>query len=146
MAVTAVRLRRSLEHYADRVADEWAELLTEAVRGDAPKAASSGDPRQRPPGTLQRAIRHDPVQRLGSSRRFRLVAPGLEARTTAKGARPHVIRPRRPGGTLVFYKGGQVRFAKVVQHPGNAPTDWFGKSLRKHGPETLRAAGRRVRL
>lgn len=146
MAVTAVRLRRSLEQYADRVADEWADLLTEAVRADAPRAQSTGDPRQRPPGTLQRAIKHGPVQRLGSARRFRITAPGIEALTTAKGARAHVIRPKRAGGVLTFHKDGSVRFAKVVNHPGNAPTDWWAKSLRQHAAPTLRQAGRRVRL
>jgi hypothetical protein len=142
---TAARLRQSLEQYADRVADEWAELLTEAVRPEAPKATPTGDPRQRPPGTLQRAIRHGPVQRLGTSRRFKLEAPGIEAATTDKGARPHVIRPRG-GGVLTFHSDGAVRFAKVVQHPGNVGTGWWAKAIQKHGPATLRQAGRRVRL
>lgn len=140
-----MRLRRSIEEYADRVAEEWAELLTEAVRPEAPKATPTGDPRQRPPGTLQRAIRHGPVQRLGTGRRFKLEAPGIEAKTTAGGARPHVIRPRKAGGILTFHSGGSVRFARVVQHPGNVGTDWWAKAIRKHGAETLRQAGRRVR-
>lgn len=146
MPVSALRLRRSLEDYANRVGDEWAELLTEAVRADAPKAAATGDPRQRPPGTLQRAIRHGPVGRTGSGVRFKLEAPGIEAKTTDAGARPHVIRPRRTGGVLTFHSDGAVRFARVVQHPGNVGTGWWAKAIRKHGPETLRQAGRRVRL
>lgn len=145
MPVTADRLRQSLEQYADRVADEWADLLTEAVRADAPKATPTGDPRQRPPGTLQRAIRHGPVQRLGNGRRFQLQAPGIEAKTTAEGARPHVIRPHKTGGVLTFHSGGSVRFARVVQHPGNAGTDWWAKSIRQHAGETLRQAGGRAR-
>lgn len=146
MPASAVRLRQSLEQYADRVADEWAELLTEAVRPEAPKATPTGDPRQRPPGTLQRAIRHGPVQRFGTGRRFKLQAPGIEAKTTNEGARPHVIRPRKSGGVLTFHSDGAVRFAKVVQHPGNAGTGWWAKVIQKHGPRTLREAGRRVRL
>jgi hypothetical protein len=34
------------------------------------------------------------------------------------GTRPHVIRPRNPGGWLRWFEGGKVRFAKVVHHPG----------------------------
>jgi hypothetical protein len=34
------------------------------------------------------------------------------------GTGPHDIRPRKPGGTLVFTVGGQKVFAKRVRHPG----------------------------
>jgi hypothetical protein len=32
--------------------------------------------------------------------------------------KPHIIRPRRPGGVLAFKVNGRQIFAKVVQHPG----------------------------
>lgn len=35
-----------------------------------------------------------------------------------EGSRPHVIRPRRPGGVLRFEVGGQVLFRRSVRHPG----------------------------
>lgn len=35
------------------------------------------------------------------------------------GTRPHIIRPKKPGGVLVFTnKAGQLIFAKQVHHPG----------------------------
>lgn len=34
------------------------------------------------------------------------------------GTRPHVIRPKRSGGVLVFTVGGTKVFARKVQHPG----------------------------
>jgi hypothetical protein len=46
------------------------------------------------------------------------------------GTRPHVIRPRRPGGVLRFTVNGQVVFARYVNHPGNKPNDFLRKALR----------------
>lgn len=34
------------------------------------------------------------------------------------GTRPHQIRPRKPGGSLVFKVGDKTVFARVVNHPG----------------------------
>lgn len=34
------------------------------------------------------------------------------------GTGPHVIRPKRPGGVLVFTVGGTKVFTKKVNHPG----------------------------
>ena len=46
------------------------------------------------------------------------------------GTRPHIIRPRRPGGVLRFTVNGQVVYARFVRHPGNKPNDFLIKSLR----------------
>lgn len=46
------------------------------------------------------------------------------------GARPHQIRPRRPGGVLRFTVNGQVVFARLVNHPGNKPNDFLRQALR----------------
>ena len=46
------------------------------------------------------------------------------------GARPHQIRPRRPGGVLRFTMGGRVVYAKYVNHPGNKPNDFLQQALR----------------
>lgn len=37
------------------------------------------------------------------------------------GTRPHVIKPRRKGGSLRFVVKGKVVFTKRVNHPGNRP-------------------------
>jgi HK97 gp10 family phage protein len=34
------------------------------------------------------------------------------------GTKPHQIRPKKPGGVLMFTMGGQKVFARSVQHPG----------------------------
>lgn len=34
------------------------------------------------------------------------------------GTKPHQIKPKKPGGVLVFNAGGQKVYARVVNHPG----------------------------
>ncbi len=48
------------------------------------------------------------------------------------GTRAHKIRPKKPGGVLVFTpKGGSGKvFARVVNHPGTKPNDFLLKALR----------------
>jgi hypothetical protein len=143
--VTRNTLRPAVTEWAGRVAAAWADELGEAVASDAPVAKPTGDPRQRPPGTLQRRVKATRPVGLAGAYRFRVQAPGIEAVTTARGARPHVIRPRR-GRVLVWYADGQRRAAASVQHPGNPPSDWFAKALREHGQATLRRAVARSRF
>lgn len=50
------------------------------------------------------------------------------------GTRPHVIRPRRPGGVLRFRVGGQVVYAKFVNHPGTTGRPFLSQALREVGP------------
>lgn len=46
------------------------------------------------------------------------------------GQRPHVIRPRSPGGVLAFRSRGEQVFARSVNHPGARPRTWWDDSLR----------------
>lgn len=47
------------------------------------------------------------------------------------GTRPHIIRPKRPGGVLVFQnKAGQTVFAREVHHPGTRPYRILTDALR----------------
>ncbi len=46
------------------------------------------------------------------------------------GTRPHIIRPRRPGGVLRFTVGGRVVYARYVSHPGTRPNDFLTDALR----------------
>jgi hypothetical protein len=61
-----------------------------------------------------------------------------------EGARPHVIRPRDPRGSLVFRAGGRLIFTKQVNHPGNQGNPWLYKALvhqaRVHGYSARRTA------
>ncbi len=43
------------------------------------------------------------------------------AAVNEKGSRPHVIRPRKRDGMLVFYIGGRKIVTKQVNHPGTKP-------------------------
>lgn len=73
-------------------------------------------------GNLGRSIREDDQLMVGP---FVVTggvsAGGLEADYALyvhEGTRPHMIFPRRPGGTLAFEVDGRTVFARSVHHPG----------------------------
>lgn len=138
-------LRDLIVRWAEAVTGGWADEITDEIRARAPVAAPTGDPRQRPSGTLRDRITHTPAAALGEGYGFQVQAPGIEAVTTAKGAAPHVIRPKA-GKVLVFYVNGEQRFAPEVNHPGNAGTDWFGQGLREAGQPSLDRAARNAQV
>ena len=45
------------------------------------------------------------------------------------GTRPHVIRPRSPGGVLAFKIGGQMIFTKRVNHPGTKANPFYDHAV-----------------
>lgn len=78
----------------------------------------------------------------GSFRTTTIVeARGLRTRVTntaphasylENGTRPHVIRPKRPGGVLVFVTSiGNTVFAREVHHPGTRPYRILADALRR---------------
>lgn len=80
-------------------------------------------------GRLRASIRADPP-RIFSLRGSLTVGSDLEyAAAVNDGSRPHVIRPRR-AQVLRFRVGGQVVFAKIVNHPGTRGTHFLDKALR----------------
>jgi hypothetical protein len=118
------------------------------MRTDSQTPISTPTPTStRAPGELRRAIRALPTPLLasGTAYRGRLVVPVIQAATTDKGARAHVIRPRRAGGMLRFYwpQAGGIVHRRWVNHPGNAPMRWWQSGLRRHAQPALRAAARR---
>jgi hypothetical protein len=48
-----------------------------------------------------------------------------------QGARPHIIRPRKPGGMLFFYwaKVGHTVSLRSVRHPGNRAYHWAERGM-----------------
>ena len=46
------------------------------------------------------------------------------------GARPHIITPSRPGGTLAFRGKKGMVFASRVNHPGHDPNRYLVNALR----------------
>jgi hypothetical protein len=47
-----------------------------------------------------------------------------------KGARPHIIVPRR-AQTLRFYSHGRIVYSKFVHHPGTKPNRYLTDNLRR---------------
>lgn len=59
------------------------------------------------------------------------------------GTRPHVIRPRRPDGVLRFRVGGQVVYARFVNHPGMRGRPFLSMAMHQVGPSMgWRVSGR----
>lgn len=60
-----------------------------------------------------------------------------------RGTPPHVIRPRKPGGMLVFKSStGQTVFARQVQHPGTPAFRIMEDALRIGVRKALARGGR----
>lgn len=82
-------------------------------------------------GRLRASIRADPP-RIFSLRGSVTVGSDVEyAGYVNDGTRPHVIRPRRTGGVLRFSVGGQVVYARVVNHPGTRARPFLDRALRE---------------
>lgn len=45
------------------------------------------------------------------------------------GTKPHVIKPKSPGGVLVFKVGGKTVYARSVNHPGTKPQPFMRPAL-----------------
>lgn len=59
-----------------------------------------------------------------------LIASQVEyAAHVETGTRPHVIRPKVPGGVLHFEVRGADVFARSVSHPGTAAQPYIGPSI-----------------
>lgn len=135
MAVDSSKLRRGIESWALQVTDNASDRMQDYARhGDAPRKT----------GELANDIRAKNVVQNGRRYRSGLVASTIQALTTDQGARPHVIRPKRPGGVLVFPSRGAVVFARSVNHPGNRAQKWWGPMHDRRWPHALRLAARQV--
>lgn len=138
MPSDARRLKEALRYWALLVTDEANIRMEQYAQQEAPRVT----------GDLARSIKRKPTRVVGDRMEAGLVATTIQAATTSKGARPHVIRPKRAGGRLVFYwpkAGGVVAFPKV-NHPGNRGTKWWPAVHRRRWPRALKAAARGRRL
>lgn len=71
------------------------------------------------------------TEREAGGLRTRITNSAEHASYLNNGTRPHVIRPRKPGGVLVFTnKAGQIVFAREVHHPGTRPYRILDDALR----------------
>lgn len=94
----------------------------------------AGPRRDRPPGTLRDSI----------VKRFRTTGDGVVVEVGSddpiallhhEGTEPHPIRPKRPGGVLVFWsdQAGAVVMVRGVNHPGTQPNRFLTEALRVLG-------------
>ena len=85
---------------------------------------------RRAPGSMKQGIRVSIGRGPGGEFRGTVNVRHPAALYVTGGTRPHIIRPRRPGGVLRFTVGGRVVYARYVNHPGNKPNDFLVQSLR----------------
>lgn len=45
------------------------------------------------------------------------------------GTKPHIIRPRKPGGVLAFPMGGRTVFATYSRHPGTRAREFLKNAI-----------------
>jgi hypothetical protein len=67
------------------------------------------------------------VLRRGGKVIIRMSNDAKYAAILEKGSRPHIIRPKKPGGVLRFNVGGQWVSARQVRHPGTKPYRFLSK-------------------
>lgn len=128
-------LRRQLRQQQRSFGRVASELTVSALRSAAPTKTHE----------LERSIKA--TQPSVSDRRVEFTAETgdlIQAETTEKGARPHVIVPRSKRA-LSFYwrKAGRVVVLKKVNHPGNPARPWFAPTVARW-PDIAARAWRRV--
>lgn len=139
MTVDATRLNRGLVRLGTQIAYAARDETVAQMRRHPLVPRDTGE--------LVGSIRGEPaVIVTGTRSTFRVKAPVIQALTTDKGARPHVIRPRRQGGLLVFSwpKAGGTVFLRHVNHPGNRPMPWWRDVVTQSFRQALPIAARRV--
>jgi hypothetical protein len=112
-------LRRQLERKATIAAQATASDWESRLRRSSPSASGN-----------MRAKTTVVARPSASGVRIEAKVDTAYAHIVKGGQRPHVITPRNPGGVLVFRQGGQLRFARSVNHPGAQPRTWWDDALR----------------
>lgn len=56
--------------------------------------------------------------------------PEVVVKSLLFGSLPHEIRPKKRGGVLAFEVGGEMVFARKVNHPGTTRDPFFARALR----------------
>jgi len=136
-------LRREIRQRGERIVRGASIQLEEELRRTAPKVTRE----------LERSIT---VRFAGGSQvlRAEAAAEADHAAPVIRGARPHVIRPKKVGGFLAFLwpgdpRGGPVRrlpdgrvLLRSVNHPGNEPNLFWRHALGRWGALLQQQAGR----
>ena len=123
-------LRRAVETRAGFITRRLAlDLNDELHQAAAPHNAT---------GEMVRAIRVTSGRISPTTWRVDAEVPVIQAATTDRGASPHIIRPRR-AKALRFVVDGRVVYARIVHHPGNAPSRWFSDVMSPAGVRRILA-------
>lgn len=132
------QLRRLVRQHGAALVREAAPIVEKALKGAAPVGQGPGAGETRDSVTVVPTAATGPVlaavARVGTD----------QANYTNDGTVPHVIVPRR-AKVLAFESGGKMRFARRVNHPGNAATHWWDKAVAASWADALRLARGRIR-
>lgn len=118
-------IRRQLERQVRRTMETSRDEMVRAVEDAAPRTT----------GQLAESITATPIRSNPDRSSFTVETGDLiQAETTEKGARPHIILPRR-ARALAFTPRGSSRVVVVkrVNHPGNPARPWFAPTVGKWG-------------
>ena len=116
--VDASGLRRAVATRAGFIAQRTAIDIDRELRVKARPHRKTGE--------MEGAIKVTHQRLSPTTWRVTAAVPVIQAATTDRGARPHVIRPVK-AKALRFVMDGRVVFARVVHHPGNKGSGWFRK-------------------
>lgn len=140
-------LRAALRRTAQEIELQAALLLLEAGTAVRDAVAAEAPVRE---GHLRDSIQRGPVEgqpggafavRVYEDDRTRTEAGVGYGVFVQEGTRPHVIRPRRGQALKFVGKQGTV-FAKVVNHPGTKPNDFWGRGFARAEPQIYARAER----
>lgn len=126
------KLREAIRLWSLYVTEDAADRMKQEARQAAPYKT----------GKLQNSIKTKPTLIRGNVNKTGLTVSVIQGATTSKGAVPHPIYPKRPGGRLVFFweKKGRWVSLRMVNHPGNIGSGWWPKVHRRRWSRSLRSA------
>jgi hypothetical protein len=82
-------------------------------------------------GKLAKSIRFEHIGRSVLGPRVKVGGYTTYAMAHHQGTRPRIIKPKNPGGVLIFRKGPRVITTKLVRHPGTKPNRYLTDPMRR---------------
>lgn len=148
MTADATRLKLDVIRHAANVHAAAVESMQDRMKGDAPVSTPT-ETSTRPPGELRDSIAAVVTSPAGpTTLRGTVGSPVIQAATTDRGAKPHVIMPKRARVLRFFWPNGPVGpgvyHLPIVNHPGNVGTNWWTNGIARHWPEALAEASSRA--
>lgn len=122
--------------------DEYGAILVTAISDDVNVDT----------GRLQQTVRYQIKKRGTADVELRVMIgddqrPPVVIKSLIYGSKPHEIRPKKPGGVLVFKdRNGNLVMTKRVWHPGTKPHDFLGRAFLDTSPQRRSMIGRIGRL